>query len=179
MFCYNSQIVYQHIFLSCLHWSDPSNYCCEHLYVQSKIFTYLITHTHTEDSFQQRQHQFHLHGFGGKVHVFLDPCFQGYGMQWSYHFCSTITATTSKFKMAAIFETSHLFVRRYNFMIISGWWWAQCSHLWSRWWYLWRVNPYNWRWYLWNKVNCWRYSSERRGLRQQDGQPPHSGREFY
>ena len=36
-------------------------------------------------------------------------------MQWSYHLRSTILATTSKFKMAAIFETSHLFVRRYTF----------------------------------------------------------------
>ena len=27
-----------------------------------------------------------------------DPCFQGQGMQWSYHLRSTITATTSKFK---------------------------------------------------------------------------------
>ena len=36
-------------------------------------------------------------------------------MQWSYHLRSTILATTSKFKMAAIFETSYLFVRRYTF----------------------------------------------------------------
>ena len=32
----------------------------------------------------------------------LDPCFQGQGMQWSYHLRSTITATTSKFKMATV-----------------------------------------------------------------------------
>ena len=38
-------------------------------------------------------------------------------MQWSYHLRSTILATTSKFKMAAIFETSHLFVRRYTFFL--------------------------------------------------------------
>ena len=36
-------------------------------------------------------------------------------MQWSYHMRSTTLATTSKFKMAAIFETSHLFSRRYTF----------------------------------------------------------------
>ena len=36
-------------------------------------------------------------------------------MQWNYHLRSMILATTSKFKMAAILETSHLFVRRYTF----------------------------------------------------------------
>ena len=30
----------------------------------------------------------------------LDPCFLGWGMQWSYRFRSTILVTTWKFKMA-------------------------------------------------------------------------------
>ena len=42
-------------------------------------------------------------------------------MQWSYHLRSTILATTSKFKMAAIFETSHLFTRRYTFVGATNW----------------------------------------------------------
>ena len=39
-----------------------------------------------------------------ETQFFLDPCFQGSGMHWSYHFHSTITCTvtTTKFKMAAI-----------------------------------------------------------------------------
>ena len=42
-------------------------------------------------------------------------------MLWSYHLRSTILATTSKFKMAAIFEPSHLFPRRFTFVGATNW----------------------------------------------------------
>ena len=37
-----------------------------------------------------------------ETHLYLDPCFQGLGMQWSYLLRDMISATTPKFKMAVI-----------------------------------------------------------------------------
>ena len=49
--------------------------------------------------------------------LFLDPCFQRYGMQWSYHFCSTITATTSNF-CGSFKLTGQLFIRSISLKMV-------------------------------------------------------------
>ena len=58
------------------------------------------------------------------LYFFLDPCFQGYGMQWSYNFCSTITATTSDF-CGSFKLMCHLFTRSFSKCYLSKWYFLE------------------------------------------------------